>query len=197
MVFSDRRRLAQGGLFAVPVLVILAVALAGCHRRDPLDWRVNAKNLNAYNSWMHDVSPELGDSLQKELAVATHNLALMTIGFKWPEKPADMYSEHDPFCRRIHGRTVRQILIDYYAADNERLMDDIARELDTLTSLYRQSGERDDKRVEHRIPQYEAQIAANKEVIRRNTERIRQLRGEPLETKPAPADRGGPEKNEV
>lgn len=159
------------------MLLLVIGTLVGCRSRDPLEWKVDAENLNAYNKWLSYYAADLGESLQAEFTMAGRELALMTPGFHMPESPRDMTDEKNPFCRRINGCTVREILILYYMASNERIMGSIAINLDSITKLYKQISEAESKRAERSIPYYQAQIDGDREKIRRNEERLKQLRG--------------------
>ncbi len=96
----------------------LALGLAGCSPRDPLDLPVKAATAQDYNFWLNDDYGRLGPLAQKDYDEAFRelNLAAMTAGagLSTEEQKARVLSQ-------IDGRTVREVIILGFTAEISRV----------------------------------------------------------------------------
>lgn len=156
----------------------IAVLLAcGCSPRDPLDREVEARTLAELQIWLAETQRDVDAELAQEIDLVFVNLAANTPRFQKPRHERDMHARGNALCRRVDGRRLRDVMIDSYQAANTALT--LQNNIDAQ-NLLRLSGvvntdraEAFDQRAEYVKQEMEKRDAQ----IRRNRERIEQLRG--------------------
>jgi hypothetical protein len=114
-----------------PLRLLLAVALAalaGCVPSNHLDWKISAKTLDHYDEWRADDFARFSPELRKEVNWALALISTQTPGLR--EKKTDR--SNNAFCRRIHGRTLRSVLIEAYGFQSAGLHARISTTQDNL-----------------------------------------------------------------
>lgn len=116
------------------IWILALLALAGC-TRDPLGLKVRAETPAEFFAWHR------ATLLQQPMAVAEEfNEALAWIVAESPSKmalddPRMMDNKHHPICRQLDGRTLRQVIVDGYAAANRSLLRAMIQESDSLVHV--------------------------------------------------------------
>lgn len=113
----------------------LLVALGGCARppADPLQLKVEAQHPQQLTRWNRRHLPRLPEELRQEYLTALQRIDRAT---GHPRRPGERPTKDpfDPLCRRVHERTVRDVILDGYAARLETLEHKLARESRNLVA---------------------------------------------------------------
>lgn len=86
----------------------VALALAGCTPRDALDWKVDGRNASELQVWLDCTIEKMPAPLADEFSVAVVRIRDTTHG--WTK--ANPQATTNPLCLRLHGRTVRDVLVE-------------------------------------------------------------------------------------
>ena len=158
------------------LLLVALLGIAGCAPRDPLDRQVEARTLAELQAWIDETRRSVDAELAQEIDLVFVNLASETPRFRKPTTPRDMHQRGNALCMRVHGRPLREVMIDSYAAAIQTLT--LQNNIDT-ENLVRLSAVVDTGRAdafERRLESVRAEITKRDERIRRHRERIAQLR---------------------
>lgn len=161
---------------ALLALVWMLCVTGGCTPRDPLDRIVEARTLAELQAWLDDVDTVVEPELGREITLVFHNLASTTPKFHVATTPRELHQRGNPFCQRVHGRRLRDVLIEGYEStittlsqQNNLDADNLLR-LSTAVSLDRADA------FAARIDYVKSEIARRDAVIQHHRERIDQLR---------------------
>lgn len=110
------------------LLTLAALALAGCVPADPLDWKISAKTPAQFNEWRDEDLPRLPAEVQKEFIHTFNFFAAQTPGVTSKR----MDATDNPLCRRLHGRTIRNVIIEGYSLETTALLSKISTTSDNL-----------------------------------------------------------------
>lgn len=120
------------------VLLAAALAVTSCTPRDPLDWKIDGRNAEEIQSWIDHQLEKMPAPLADELAVALVRIRNATHGWN----KADPLATNNPLSLRLHGRTVRDVLLeglrleaDDYAARAKNDKDNILRFLKNVEDI--------------------------------------------------------------
>lgn len=116
--------------------LVVTFTAGGCSPRNayPPNWVVEAEHPHGLARWNARHLPHMPADLQQ-----SYSLALLRIsdGLGRPRpRPGNEFSRDafDPLCRRIHGRTVRQVVLDGFDSRLETLTNKLALESRNLTA---------------------------------------------------------------
>lgn len=152
------------------------LALGGCAPRDPLDRKVEAGTLAELQVWIQKTQRAVDPELAKEIDLVFLNLAAETPRFRKPSTEREMLQRGNPLCMRVHGRPLRDVMVDSYTAaiNTLTLQNNIdAENLVRLSAVV--NTERADA-FERRLEAVRSEITKRDERIQRHRERIAQLR---------------------
>lgn len=90
------------------LLLFLIAVLAACTPRDPLDWKIDGRNANELQGWLDHTLEKMPAPLAEEFTTAVVRIRDTTHG--WAK--ADPEATSNPLCLRLHGRTVRDVLVE-------------------------------------------------------------------------------------
>lgn len=90
------------------ISLLAVLLLAGCTPRDPLDWKIDGRNANELQGWLDHTIEKMPAPLADEFSVAVVRIRDTTHG--WTK--ANPEATTNPLCFRLHGRTVRDVLIE-------------------------------------------------------------------------------------
>lgn len=154
-----------------------ALALSSCAPGDPLDRVVKAKTLNEYLWWEREELPKLDEPLRVEFVVAVNNIRATTPWFKTATTIDELNDSRNPLCRRLHGKTVREVLIAGYEARREHLHSSIVTTMNNLQRLYERPDDgRSARRLEAVIKMHQEELKEQNAAIERAEARIAALR---------------------
>lgn len=169
----------KGAVLKIWILALLT--LAGC-ARDPLALKVDAETPEEFFAWHRTTL------LRQPPAVAEEfNEALAWIVAESPSKMAlddsrMMQDKHHPICRQLDGRTLRQVIIDGYAAANRALLRAMIQESDKLVTVANYDeqltrGMKDTWKFDRVLTQRRESLAEVGAKVERNRRRIDALAG--------------------
>lgn len=116
---------------------VLCLALLGCIPADPLDWKVSAKTPNHYHEWRDTDFRRLSPEVRGEFDRTFNWFATLTPG----GAKTDKLDQENALTRRLHGRTIRSVVLEGYQLETTALLSRISNTTDNmLRSL--QLGER-------------------------------------------------------
>jgi len=153
------------------------VLFAGCQPRDPLDWKISARNHADFDDWANKNMILLPPELAKELKTSIEQIAGNTPRAAVADAEKAYYDNTDPVCRQLHHHTVRDVIISGYLVSNTVLLHRVNRELVNIskfTAMLDEAGadpakyhglERVIKYHQLLVDRSNSQIAANKKRI--------------------------------
>jgi CRISPR/Cas system-associated protein endoribonuclease Cas2 len=133
-VLKTRRTRLYFGTCPMPILkkflrraaaVLFAVAVAGCQPRDPLDMKISAQSPDDFNRWTDTHDSRLPPEAAQEFHRAFARLQQGTLA-------GDSQGAAAALCRKLDGRTVRQVIADGYFMANTSIRRSILNELDNV-----------------------------------------------------------------
>lgn len=157
------------------ILLVAASILVGCGPKNPLDRTVDASNPGTYLAWWKHERRRLPQGLEAELDDAFRAINNSIVR----RYAVDLNSSNDPFCVKVNGLTLRDVLIDAYLQENEVLLKRISLGTTNLATLTKNPAFDDDaktsKRRDYVIKQQEEIITVWKTALEHNQARITEL----------------------
>lgn len=161
------------------VWILALLALAGC-ARDPLGLKVQAETPEEFFAWHQQtllrqpqaVAEEFNEALNWIVAESPSKMAL--------DDPRMMDNKHHPICRQLDGRTLRQVIVDGYAAANRALLRAMIQESDKLVTAANHDeqltrGMKDTWKFDRMLTQRRETLAEVRAKVERNRRRIEAL----------------------
>ncbi len=163
------------------VLLLVALALAGCQPKDPLDWKIGAGSPDAYNVWIERhhrlLPPELQHDFDRAFAVLQSDTATR-LGTVDPQRV------NYRLCPRLDGKTIRAAILESDQLESDALrtrisvtVDDIVRNTKATESL--QGRRADLQRFADARAGQEAAIKAMRMRLNEIDAQVRRLSSEP------------------
>jgi hypothetical protein len=162
-------------------LLGLLVALgAGCGPKDPLDMKVSARNPDDYAAWLDSKQSRFTEEMVKDFA-----FAISVIKESTPRgdsrSPNPMVRDGSAeICRKIDGRTVRQVILDGYYIANLTMQRTMSNELENLQRNIKRSqepglGEKELRRFESTIKYQQEMVERTKTQLEINQKKVERL----------------------
>jgi hypothetical protein len=147
--------------------------LAGCGRgADPLDWRIEAGDVNDLNAWLNANLPLMPEEVQSELTAAIQNIQ--------SNIPTTGPAGNRVLCRQLDGRSVRGVIITGYELGNSALARRIQTEDDALLGLARTGDVLPQAELDRRVTSRRVRRDALQKVLDKAEARLTALRAELL-----------------
>jgi hypothetical protein len=126
--------------FCLPACA-LVLACVACRPADPLDWKISAKTPAKFEEWQSTDLRRLPEREQQEF-----NRAFNFYASTSPRglAPKDMDETNNPLCRRLHGRTIRHVILEGYDLERRTLAARISTESDNIIRNAEQTAKIDD-----------------------------------------------------
>jgi|GEM_PF-2448945 len=164
------------GLAVFGWALLIGCALAGCSPKNPLDHTVDASNPGTFLAWWNHERRSLPDPLLTEVDDA-FTLIQNSIIRRFA---VDLNSSNDPFCVKVNGMRLRDVLIDAYLEKNNFLLKRIALATDNLAAITNNSSNDDNAKTEARrdlvLKRQQEIITEWKAELARNEARIAELK---------------------
>lgn len=161
------------------IWILALLTLAGC-ARDPLALKVRAETPDEFFAWHRQtllrqppaVAEEFNEALTWIVAESPSKMAL--------DDPRMMDNKHHPICRQLDGRTLRQVIVDGYAAANRSLLRAMIQESDSLVHVanydeHLTRGMKDTWKFDRALTQRRETLAEVRAKVERNRRRIEAL----------------------
>lgn len=162
-------------------MIGLAVALgAGCGPKDPLDMKVSARNPDDYASWIEAKESRFTEEMMKDFAFAISVIKENTPKGDSRSPDLTVRDGSAEICRKINGRTVRQVILDGYYAANMTMQRTMSNELENLQRNIKRSqepglGEKELRRFEATIKSQQDMIERTKTQLSINQKKVERL----------------------
>lgn len=92
------------------VLLLLGLILSGCSRSaDPLDWKIEGRHIDELRGALDEITDHLAPELGREFAFCCANIKADALAGRQAESAGQ---RNDRICRRLRGKSVREILIE-------------------------------------------------------------------------------------
>ncbi len=148
------------------------ILFAGCApSADPLDWKIEADDIDELNVWLRDTLPLLPDDLKAEVEASIGNIQSSL------SEKGDV-ARALALCRRLDGRSVRFVVINGYEIGNDILTARIQNESEALLRLAQTADALPADQVERETAYHRARSAAYKKTLERAEQRLASLRAE-------------------
>jgi len=144
---------------AKSIVLLGALFLAACTPRNPLDWKIDGRNGNELQVWLDDAVAKMPAPLADEFASAVLRIRDDTHGWN----KADPEATNNPLSLRLHGRKVRDVLVEGLQLQAGDLLSRVQNEKSNILRLA-QSLERDEF-----APADRARLERQIEVLRRSS----------------------------
>lgn len=166
--------------FAKTIFLFGALTLAGCTPRDPLDWKIDGRNGEELQGWLDNTLPQMPAPLADEFAGAVIRIRDDTHG--WSK--ANPEATNNPLSLRLHGRKVRDVLVEGLQLQAGDLLSRVKNEKANILRLA-QSLDRDDltapdrARLERQIEAFRRSSRTTERAFDALEKRINSLLGRP------------------
>ena len=119
-------------LRTLSLVLFACLALAGCTRSaDPLDWKIEADDINELQGWFDRNLALMPDDLAREVLLSVNNIRASTHAGSL----ADPIAKANHLAHRLNGHTIRSVLIDGNEAGVRMLEARIQNGYDALQSM--------------------------------------------------------------
>jgi hypothetical protein len=158
------------------ILLLVGLLLAGCSRHaDPLDWKIGGRHLADLQESLERVVASLPDDLRTEFIFCFNNIKADLLA----NRAGTRREQENRVCRRLRGRTVREILIEGNSLAYRTIATRILQESDSLMLVIEHSPRETEAQREmaaRRIEQRQARLEYLKQAIGKSDRRLAELR---------------------
>jgi hypothetical protein len=165
----------------VAALGLFLMLGAGCRRPEPIETRVNAETPQEFFAWQERNRPRLPESVAEEFDAAIDRLVKFSPAKMKLDDPGMRRSRFHPICRAIDGRSLREVMLLGYEAENTELLRTIILNSESLTAIVQLpqavEGTRQQQRaIESMVSRRSANLEAARAQVESNRKRSAELR---------------------
>jgi hypothetical protein len=161
------------------VWLALVTLLAGCGRGpDPLEWKVAAAQPTEMQQWLEENLPLMPPKIARELRACISNIQITLP----PARTTEPLEQANKLCARLHGRTVRSILIEGNELSHRMLLARVKNRSEELVTLLNVGeGATEEQRDAQMARAAEARLDLQevRQELARGEKRLEELRGTP------------------
>lgn len=155
---------------------------AGCHRPEPLETRVSAETPQEFFAWQERTRPRLPAEVAAEFEAAIDRLVRFSPSKMKLNDAGMLRSRFHPICRAIDGRSLREVMLLGYEAENTELLRGIILNSESLAAIVQLpqavEGTREQQRaIEGMVSRRTATLEAARARVEANRQRSAELKG--------------------
>ncbi len=168
------------------LMFLLGMAGAGCQRVDPIETRVSAATPQEFFAWQERMRPRWPAEVATEFEAAIDRLVRFSPAKMKLDDAGMQHSRFHPICRAIDGRSLREVMLLGYEAENTVLLREIILNSESLAAIVQLPQAVDGTRAQQRaIEGMVNRRSANLEVARAQVEGNRRRSEELKQMTPA------------